>query len=363
MQARTERGAGIAADGSGDEEAADRSSCVSARADARQVTHMLSTAFTTLVGCRAPVQQAGMGSVATPELAAAVARAGGLGMIAGVMVPPDALAAMIDAVLPQRGDGAIGVNFLVPFLEGTAAVETAAARARVVEFFYGDPDRTLVDLVHAGGALACWQVGSTQEALAAADAGCDAVIVQGTEAGGHIRGEVSLFPLLSDVLERLRVPVIAAGGIATPRDVAAVLAAGASAVRVGTRFVATKESGAHPAYIEALIASRAEDSVVTRAFSVMWPDAPHRVLRSCIEAASAHPGDVVGEMRLGDETMPVPRFSVPAPSRETTGAIRAMALYAGESVGAVTSVMSAGDVVRELVEGAAALLAHGSAEA
>jgi nitronate monooxygenase len=317
---------------------------------------VLTTPFTTLVGCPVPIQQAGMGSVATPALAAAVSRAGGLGMIAGVMVPPDALAAMLDATVPQQGEGAIGVNFLVPFLEDTGAVEAAAARARVVEFFYGAPDRALVDLVHAGGALAFWQVGSTQEALAAADAGCDAVVVQGTEAGGHVRGSVSLFPLLADVLDRIGVPVVAAGGIATGRDMAAALAAGASAVRVGTRFVATEESGAHPAYIEALLVSRAEDTVLGEAFSVMWPGAPHRVLRSCIEAAGAHRGDLVGEMRLGEERMPLPRFSVPAPSRETTGNIGAMALYAGESVGAVTSVMPAADVVRELAQDAEALL-------
>jgi nitronate monooxygenase len=318
---------------------------------------MLSTPFTTLVACTVPIQQAGMGSVTTPALAVAVARAGGLGMVAGVMEPPDAIAAVLDAAVPQRGEGAIGVNFLVPFLEGTAAVEAAAARARVVEFFYGDPDRGLVDLVHAGGALAFWQIGSTQEALAAADAGCDAVIVQGTEAGGHVRGRVSLFPLLADVLDRVHVPVVAAGGIATARDVAAALAAGADAVRVGTRFVATEESGAHPAYIDALIASPAEDTVLTEAFSVMWPGAPHRVLRSCVEAASALTVDVVGEMRVGTETMALPRFSAPAPNRDTTGHIGAMALYAGESVAAVTSVKRAGDVVRELAEGAAALLA------
>jgi nitronate monooxygenase len=227
-----------------------------------------------------------------------------------------------------------------------------------VEFFYGAPDRALVDLVHAGGALAFWQVGSTQEALAAADAGCDAVIVQGTEAGGHVRGRISLFPFLADVLDRLDVPVIAAGGIATGRDMAAALAAGASAVRVGTRFVGTEESGAHPEYIEALLASRAEDTVLTTAFSVMWPDAPHRVLRSCIDAAGALTDDVVGEMPLGEEMMPIPRFAVLAPGRETTGHIGAMAHYAGESVGAVTSVKPAADVVRELAEGAEALLMH-----
>ncbi|MPY92713.1 MAG: nitronate monooxygenase [Acidimicrobiia bacterium] len=316
---------------------------------------MLPTRFTDLVGCLAPVQQAGMGGVATTELAAAVARAGGLGMLSGVMVPPPALAAMLDAI-PHDGDGAVGVNFLMPFIQGTEAVEVAAAGARVVELFYGGPDPALVDVVHRGGALAFWQVGSAHEARAAVDAGCDAVVVQGTEAGGHVRGGTRLFPLLAAALDLVDVPVIAAGGIATPRHVATALAAGASAVRVGTRFVATAESGAHPAYVDALLAADAGDTVLTEAFSVMWPNAPHRVLGSCIDAAAAHDGDLVGEVGLGDEAMSIPRFAIIPPSRETTGDIGAMALYAGESVGSVTSVVPAADVVRELVEGAEALL-------
>lgn len=316
---------------------------------------MLATPFTDLVGCSAPIQQAGMGGVSTPALASAVAGAGGLGMLAGVMLPADALAALLDA-MPDAGRGAIGVNFLMPFLEDRNAVDAAASRARVVEFFYGDPDPGLVDIVHGHGALAFWQVGAAAEAEAAVDAGCDAVVVQGTEAGGHVRGNVSLFPLLAAVLDRIDVPVVAAGGIATARDVAAALAAGAGAVRVGTRFVATEESDAHPRYVAALISAGAEDTVLTDAYAGMWPGAPHRVLRSCIDAAVAHGGDVVGEMRIGAETMPVPRFSAPTPSRSTSGDIDAMALYAGESVGAVRAVMPAAAVVAELIDGAEVIL-------
>jgi nitronate monooxygenase len=302
-----------------------------------------------------------MGGVTTPALAAAVASAGGLGMIAGVMAPPAALAAMIDAASAHGGDGAIGVNFLVPFLDDMAPVDFAAARTRVVEFFYGTPDPALIGRVHAQGALAFWQVGSPAEALAAADAGCDVVVVQGTEAGGHVRGRTSLFPLLAAVLDRVTVPVVAAGGIATARDVAAALAAGASAVRLGTRFVASQESDAHPAYIEALLAAGPEDTELTEAFSVLWPDAPHRVLRSCIDAARAHSGDVVGETREPGAATPVMRFSVEPPTRSTSGNIAAMALYAGESVGAITTVEPAGDIVRTLVADAGALLDRCSA--
>src|SRR4029079_17846263 len=120
----------------------------------------------------------------------------------------------------------------------TQCVEVAAAKARVVEFFYGDPDASLVRLAHRGGALVRWQIGSCEEARAAVAAGCDFIVAQGVEAGGHVRGRIGLLPLLDEVLTVAPVPVVAAGGIGTARGMAAALAAGAAAVRVGTRFVA-----------------------------------------------------------------------------------------------------------------------------
>jgi len=310
----------------------------------------LETAFTRLVGCRAPLQQAGMGQVATPALAAAVADAGALGMV----VPCENTAAMLDR-LAEWTSGVFGINFLVPFLD-MGAVEASAARARVVEFFYGTPDPALVSRVHQGGALAAWQVGSVEEGWAAADAGCDFVVAQGTEAGGHVRGDLPLLVLLDEVLDRVAVPVLGSGGIGTARAVAATLAAGAAGVRVGTRFAASAESGAHPGYIDALLQANPSDTVLTTAFSVGWPDAPHRVLRSCIEAAEAFKGDFVGEEHLGKSVFPIPRFAPPPPSRTTTGAIKAMALYAGQSVGAVHESQPAATIVAELVEGAERLL-------
>jgi NAD(P)H-dependent flavin oxidoreductase YrpB (nitropropane dioxygenase family) len=108
---------------------------------------------------------------------------------------------------------------------------------------------------------------------------------------------VGLLDLLSAVLDSVRdVPVLAAGGIGNGRAMAAALAAGADGVRVGTRFVATEEAGVHPVYTDALIAARAEDSVYTQTFHVGWPEAPHRALRSAIDAAAAFQGDVVARV-------------------------------------------------------------------
>jgi NAD(P)H-dependent flavin oxidoreductase YrpB (nitropropane dioxygenase family) len=315
----------------------------------------METAFTRLVGCRLPIQQAGMGGTAGPELAAAVADAGALGMLGLPAAPPAGVRAALDEVA-RRTTGVFGVNFLMPFLD-RAAVEAAADTARLVEFFYGDPEPALVADVHAGGALACWQVGSADEARAAADAGCDLVVAQGVEAGGHVRGEVGLLPLLDLVLDAVEVPVVAAGGLGSARAVAAVLAAGAAAARVGTRFLAAPEADVHPRYLEALVGAGPQDTVLTTAFSVLWPDAPHRVLRACVQAAMASDEDPVGEMVLADGTrVPVPRLAPPSPGRDSTGRLEAMAQYAGQSVGQVRGPQSAADIVAELADGAAALL-------
>ena len=177
---------------------------------------------------------------------------------------------------------------------------------------------------------------SVDEAKAAVDAGCRYVIAQGVEAGGHVRGHVPLAELLPAVRAAVDVPVVAAGGIGDAAAVRAAIALGADAVRVGTRFVATRESYAHPAYIDALVAADSDDSVLTEAFAVGWPDAPHRVLRSAIDAATAAPTDIVGEtVPQGGKVTPMPRFGISSPTRDTTGDIGAMALYAGRSVGSV----------------------------
>ena len=314
---------------------------------------MLSTSFTELVGCRLPLQLAGM-PVVTLELATAVAEAGGLPMLSALRAPTPFLEKTLEEVMRSTG-APIGVNFLIPFLD-REALNAVAGRVRVLEFFYGDPDHALVDVGHAAGALVSWQVGSIHEAIAAERAGCDLIVVQGIEAGGHVRGRLGLFPLLAQVVEVVKVPVIAAGGIGTARSMAAALAAGAAAVRVGTRLLAAQESGAHPKYVEALVRARGEDTVLTEAFSVVWPNAPHRVLRSCVEAAESFKDALVGHGSIGGASYPIPRFAPPTPNRDTVGEIGAMALYAGHSVDAVQRIQPAAEIVRELSEGAERLL-------
>jgi nitronate monooxygenase len=313
---------------------------------------MLTTRFTKLVGCSVPIQQAGMGGLAIPRLAAAVANAGGLGTVSVSGGTPDEIAQDLGSVREQTS-GVFGANFLMHFVDPALALEciaAAAARVRVVDFFYSDPDASLVETVHAGGALACWQVGSREEAVAAAKAGCDFIIAQGIEAGGHLRGHIGLMALLGQVLEAVDLPVLAAGGIGTGRAMAAALAAGAEGVRVGTRFVAAEEAEAHPEYVKALIAAEAKDTVYTEAFSTGWPNAPHRCLRSSVEAAQAFTGEFVGEvedLETGDR-IPIRHFQPITIRKSVTGVIGAMPQWAGESVDGVKRLQPAAEIVHEL---------------
>jgi len=323
---------------------------------------LLRTKFTELLGCTVPLQQAGMGKIASPALAAAVADAGGLGMVSGIAgAPPEYVAKILDG-LHRSTSGAFGANFIVDGVRDEASgkldadfvkvLEVAASRAPLVEFFYTHPDPELVEMAHTGGALVSWQVGSAPEAVAA-EAGCDLIVAQGTEAGGHVRGTIGVLALLGEVLPSAKVPVVAAGGIGTGRAMAAALAAGASAVRVGTRFVAAEEAGTHPAYVERLIAASAKDTILTEAFSANWPNAPHRVLRSCVEAVERFQGEFVGETAqpwAPGVRVPVQTRASFVADKTTTGEFDAMPLWAGESVDGVKRIQKAGEIVRELAD-------------
>jgi nitronate monooxygenase len=311
---------------------------------------MLHTAFTDLVGCDVPIQLAPMGTIATPELMAAVNRAGGMAMTGMPGAPAAVVAEALDAV-GASVDGAFGFNVVMPFLD-LEVVDAAAARCRVVDFYHGAVATSLVERVHAAGALAGWQVCSVNDARAAADAGCDLLVVRGTEGGGRMHGGQSLWPLLTAVLDAVNVPVVAAGGIADGRGLAAALAAGAAGVRMGTRFVATPESGAHPEYKDAIVRAGAGDTVLTDEFRVEWPDSivSSRVLRSAVEHAAELPDDAVtARVAMGPMTIDVPKFGVVPPTTAAEGHIAAMALYAGESAALVDLIEPAEDIIARIV--------------
>ena len=304
-----------------------------------------------LLGSELPIQLAPMGSVsATARLPLAVASAGGHAMYPGLGLPPAALEPVVDAL--DAATGSFGVNFIVPMMD-PGTLELALQRAPYVDFFLADPDPALVERVHAAGRVCGWQVESGEEARAAAAAGADVVIAKALESGGRKRIEgPALLPLLDAVLPVVDAPVIAAGGIATARGVAAAFAAGAEGVRCGTRFIAAAESDAHPAWVEAVIAAGATDAVVSDLFNEGLPQpGPHRVLRSSIAAAEALAGDEAGVLRIAGAEIPVPRYGAQPPTRQSTGAIEAWAMYAGQSAGAVTRIQPAAEILAELATG------------
>jgi NAD(P)H-dependent flavin oxidoreductase YrpB (nitropropane dioxygenase family) len=279
-----------------------------------------STRFTALVGCELPLQLAAMGGIGTIELAAAVARAGGLGMVADRGV---AVAA-----------GSCGANFLIPALPQIEEISHAARETGLVEFFYGDPDSALVKAVHAEGAIAGWQVGSASEATSAEDCGCDYVVVQGVEAGGHVRGTEPLEHVLARTRRAVSVPVVAAGGVATAERFAEVMRLGADGVRIGTRFVVCPESAAHPDYVDAILNATGDDAtVLTEWFSDGWENAPHRVLRTALDAA---------RQSGWREVQP--------PDRDVERNPHDMAMYAGTGAADIVSRKSAADTIADLVQ-------------
>jgi nitronate monooxygenase len=305
----------------------------------------------TLLGCELPIQLAPMGSVsATPALPLAVAKAGAHAMYPGLGLPPPALAPVLDAL--AAATAAFGVNFIVPLMD-RGSFELAVERAPYVDLFLTEPDPALVEAVHAGDAVCGWQVESGEEARAAEAAGCDVIVAKGWESGGRKRIEgPALLPLLDAVLGAVSVPVIAAGGIATARGVAAAFAAGADGVRVGTRFIAAAEADAHPMWVDAVIEASAGDAVVSTAFNAGMPQpGPHRVLRRSIEAAEALTTDEAGVMRMAGVEVPVARFAPQPPTREATGTVEAMPFYAGQSAGAVTAIQPAAEIVADLARG------------
>lgn len=304
----------------------------------------------------APIVQAGMGAVARHELAAAVSEAGGLGTIAGARAP---IAAELTAARRLTGRP-IAVNLLLPFLRPGDA--EAAAAADVVVTFWGPPKRLT-------GTTWFHQCGSVPEAVAAAGAGADAVIAQGVESGGHVRGTAPAHELLERVRAAVRIPVLVAGGIAERADVASALDAGAVAAVVGTRFLLSDECRAHPEYKRRC--QDANETVRTELFGLGWPSAPHRVIpnaatRRWLRDGSRLPGWIAAAQRitrpvalrlpdsiqvgaLARQRPSIPLLSPQPPTDDgPPSLLDSGPLYAGESVERIDDVAPAGELVSRL---------------
>jgi enoyl-[acyl-carrier protein] reductase II len=304
------------------------------------------TRLTRLLRIEHPVMLAGMGGVSYHRLVAAVSEAGGFGCLGAVTLSKDQ---MVDEMRAVRAATTkpFGVDLLAAFPEGLPGQVELAAGEGMSLFVAGlGLPLPVIELCHDRGVLVGSMCGTVHHAVCAVEAGCDLVIAQGTEAGGHT-GRVATMPLVVQVVDAVgdRVPVVAAGGIVDGRGLAAALALGADGVWVGTRFVATPEAHTVGGYKEALLASREDATVVTRGYTGKtmrtlrnrWTDfyEAHPEELAPFPAQAAH---AIGEGVLhlgGDHSTEVD------PEREC--------FPAGQGVGALRQLVPAGELVGRFV--------------
>jgi nitronate monooxygenase len=312
----------------------------------------MSTAVCELLGIERPIVQAPMAAV--PRLAAAVSNAGALGMVTLTWSADAGAVVRETAALTARP---FGGNFVLTEDHHRRLDQALDAGLRIVSFMWGDPSG-YIEPVHDAGGIVMHTVGSAQEARQAVASGVDVVVAQGWEAGGHVWGSVATLPLVPAVVDAVEpVPVIAAGGIGDARGVAAVLALGAQAAWLGTRFLLAEEMPIHEDYRRRLIAAAETDPQwYANLYEVGWPNSPHRALRNSTanawEAAGRPPpgqrpgeGDVIAHFASGEAIV---RYEPAPPMAGTTGEIEALSMWAGQSIALARQPQSAAEIVAEL---------------
>jgi NAD(P)H-dependent flavin oxidoreductase YrpB (nitropropane dioxygenase family) len=318
---------------------------------------VLTTPLCRTLGIEAPVLSVGFGPGASPELAAAVSNAGGLGVLGLSNAPADLVHARVSRTR-ELTDRPFGVNLLLHYEN---ADETMAlcldAGVDIFVLFWGDVEQH-VEQAHARGATVLLQVGSVAEAKRAAAAGVDAVIAQGVEAGGHVRGTTALSVLVPAIVDAVApLPVGASGGIADGRGLAAALVLGAQIVSLGTRFVASNEAYVRDEWKERIVGATAHDTAYFEAlFDAHWA-APHRALRNRIvadfEATGEKQDGTIGEyVRFNGEVAQVQRYLPFMATPDFHGDLEQAPLWAGQSVELVHEIKDAATIVAELVRDA-----------
>lgn len=310
---------------------------------------------------RYPIWNAGMGGgLSGPELVSSVSNNGGFGVLGAGALPPEVVTSLISETR-KLTNRPIGANILLPMSDGKDIGACFDNGIEVMIVFWGDP-QPLVSDAHRKGVFVISQCGSAEEASSAASSGVDAVIIQGLEAGGHVKAETSLSVNLKDTLLELKsIPVIAAGGISNGTQIAQYLEWGAKAVSIGTRFVASYEAHALQTYKERILSSGASDTVLTNLYDVGWPDAKHRVIRTkCYDswesAGRPKPGerdgenDMIGIIRTEATALQIPRYTVYPPLPEFEGDEDELPFYAGTSVDGISRIFSAENIMKNLVE-------------
>ena len=319
---------------------------------------MLHTYLTTAWGLRYPIIGAPMAYVGRGRLASAVSQAGGLGMIG--IGSTESIELLMQEVAVARGpDGRrFGIGMHTWAIEKRPDLLDAAIEAApfLISISFGSPV-PYVERLHRRGILLATQVNTRADAIQAERDGVDLIVAQGTEAGGHVSGQVATLPLLQAVLEAVKVPVLAAGGIASPLGVVAALAAGADGVWIGTALLASPECENAEQARTRVVQAREADTVLTRAFDVAqglaWPPQyPGRALRNRF----------TDEWHTRVDALP----QASEARRQLADAIASKNydlayIYAGQAVGLIDRQRPAGEVIQYLGEGAEQLLRERSA--
>jgi len=326
----------------------------------------LATDFTSLAGIDLPIAQAPIGTATTPELAAAVSNAGGLGTLSLTWRSPNEARELIQQTkaLTNRP---FGINLVLAWDPGDRLAIALEEGVPVISLSWGDPS-PWVEQIHDAGALLVHMVGSTSAAIAAKNAGVDVIVAQGYEASGHVEGQTSLLALIPEMVDAVApTPVLAAGGIGDGRGLAAALCLGASGVWLGTRFVLSSEADAHADYQGRLIDAGASDTIHTTLFRGGWPantplrTLPNKSLQLWEDAGRPEPGrgpgegDVIGHTSRG---IPIMRYHDDFPGARTTGDLESMVLYAGQSVGVMHDVLPAAEIVESIADQARSVLSR-----
>ena len=328
----------------------------------------LTTPLCATLGTDLPIVQAPIGSATTPSLAAAACETGGLGTLALTWVSAQEARQRVRRTR-ELTDRPFAVNLVLDFPVDEVLSACLDEQVPVISTFWGDPSR-VSQRIHQAGALHLHTVGSVAEARQAVSAGADVIVAQGWEAGGHVRSETATMALVPAVVDAVGpVPVIAAGGIGDGRGLAAVLALGAQAGWIGTRFLTALEANTHEEYRRRLADASAADTVFTGCFDGGWPHAPHRVLRNSTVSAWEAAGRPASPGRPGENEVvatdrhagPRRRYNMGVPTAGTSGDIEAMALYAGQSVSLAGRPEPGAHIVAAIARQAADVLGRASA--
>ncbi len=317
---------------------------------------MIETRFSELFDIDAPVLQAAIWPATSPELVAAVCEAGALGSVGTVFGSADRVREQIDAIR-NLTDKPFVVNHVVPQLDQEAFEATLDARPAAVSFALGDPG-DLVDRVHDAGAKVIHQVHTVEQARVAVERDIDVMIAQGSEAGGQgMAAGVGVMALLPQVVDAVDpIPVLAAGGVADGRGLAAALTLGAAGANVGTRFLASEEAAADPEWKQRIVEIESEEAVRFEAWGAIMParegsyDVVPRVIRTDFvdEWSGRHDEARENAERLRTEIMATVQEGRP---HELTP-------FTGQTAGMIGDVLPAAEIVRNLVAGAEEALAR-----